>query len=193
MQVNTGKGNWAIVVVFVILIGLVLTIFPIPIDYSGLPINGTGQPTKIAAQTVPTLVNGITTLVGIVVAFSGILFGILLRDGLKDDGKGKDATFIVWGLLLIPIGYLFAAYGFLASGWFEYAVKWSISGFLVLIMIILIFYRTYAERMNLGKKEKTESDKPKPDESKPDESKPDENKTADKNKNVNVFVNVNNQ
>jgi uncharacterized membrane protein YeaQ/YmgE (transglycosylase-associated protein family) len=174
VQVNRSKGNLVIVVVFVILIGFVFTIFPIPIDYSGLPINGTGQPTKIAAQTVPTLVNGITTMVGIVVTISGILFGILLRDGLKGDDKERENTFGVLGLLLIPLGYLFVAYGFLTSGLFEYAVKWSISGFLVVAMIILIFYRTYAERMNLGKTEKTESDKPKPDES----------KTADKNKNV---------
>lgn len=137
------------VFIFLLLVGLIIValgpFFPIPIDYSGLPINGTGQPTKIAAQTVPTLVNGIATITSIIAAFGGVMLGIMFRDVSKSGQEAKRTFFSLIGYFLIAIGFLFGAYCFLVSGFFEWAVRCSIGGFLIALAGILLLYLAKAE------------------------------------------------
>ena len=93
----------------------------------------------------------------------------------------------MFGLLIVAILYPWGSYIFLTIGLYESAIKYALSRYLFAIFAILLAYLYGARRLGFAET-KTESDK-----GESDKSKPDENKSADQNKNVNVFVNVNNQ
>lgn len=180
--------EWAVIsIVFAVVAVWIVYWYQPLIDYTGVPANTTNQvTTPIAAQTVPTVINGIITSASVIIGFSGSVIGILFRDFFKEDRKA--GTFFILVILLFTFAFLYpwGAYILLTIGLFVVALRWALLEFIASLYIFIFTILISLNRLNLAKEtksEKTESDKPKPD----------ENKATDQNKNVNVFVSVNNQ
>jgi hypothetical protein len=141
---------------------------------------------KISLQNVPAVINGITASTSIVIGFIGVVVGILVREIFKGESKAKIFLLLMAFLLTVPLTYLSTVYSFLLLGYVDWAIRWALNGLVLSLFIFVVIMLFAFHRLTSGKKaglEKESSDEPKPDES----------KIADKNKNVNVFVNVNNQ
>jgi len=134
---------------------------------------------KIALQNIPTLINGITTSTSIIVAFSGAVIGFMVRDFFPSDKKAKIAFFGVMFSFAYVFMYLFWVYVFLATGGVDLALRWSLDGLLISLLIFVL-------AMLLGhyRLDKTKSDKTEPDEKEPEKNEP----KPDQSKNVNVVV-----
>jgi hypothetical protein len=124
-----------------------------------LPISGTAY--------VTTLINGITTMTSIVVAFGGVMFGaFIFHDEFKNDPKARSEYFEYLGFFIIPPMYLWISYWLLAWEQYDFAIRMSLCGFFVALLIFIGFYALNSKRLRLEKEKKTEPDKPKPDENK---------------------------
>lgn len=136
---------------------------------------------KVGLQNIPTIINGITTSTSIIVAFSGGVIAYMIRELFQTDRKAKIAFFVVFFAFIYVFVYLFWVYIFLATGVIDTALRWSLDGLLLSMLIfigimLLGYYR-------IDKLQEKKPDKPKPAES---------NGTEDDrhDKNVNIFVNV---
>lgn len=166
----------ALVVFLAITYPLILYFFPVVTD-----------------STVPTLVNGITTSMSIILALGGAVIGIVFRHDIeKDDARAKRTYIYILGLFLIILLYPWGSYLFLAQGIngyvfgtnaYGFALKYSLCGYLVALFAIMIVYVITARKWHLEEEKQPESGR----------SNSEESKTEEKSKNVNVFVNVNNQ
>jgi hypothetical protein len=127
-------------------------IFPfgiqIPIDASSLPANSTvivdGHILRavIPIQTIPSIINGLTTATAIIVGFAGTMIGFMVKDYFKNDKKGKNLLYFLSTWVIIIFGYLFVVYLFLTAGVIEIALRLSLFGLilaLVIFVCIIIF------------------------------------------------------
>ena len=101
---------------------------------------------KIALQSIPTVINGITSSTSIIVAFSGAVIGFMIRELFQSDKKARIAFFGVLLIFTYIFMYLFWVYTFLATGLIDLALRWSLDGLLLSLLIfvwtmLLGFYR----------------------------------------------------
>jgi hypothetical protein len=158
----------AIAIVFAVAYPVVLFMLPVAVD-----------------STVPTLVNGITTSMSIIIGLGGAVIGIVFRGDIeKGDSKARRIYFYALSLLIIPLIYPWGSYISLAAGtsWYVFAVRYSLDGYLVALLAIMIVYLLTARRWYLEKEEKTESDKPESAKTAQEKKKPEEAETTDVNR-----------
>jgi hypothetical protein len=92
---------------------------------------------KVGLQNIPTLINGITTSTSIIVAFSGGFIAYMLRELFQTDRKAKIAFFGVFFSFIYVFAYLFWVYIFLATGAIDVALRWSLDGLLLSLLILV--------------------------------------------------------
>jgi hypothetical protein len=100
-----------------------------------------------------SIINGLTTSTSIVVAFGGVMNGLMFRELTESNSQFRRKYFEAIGLFLIPfvlilIVYLLLALGSSYSLALEYALKFSISGFLLAFLITFSFYILIARGLN---------------------------------------------
>ncbi len=126
------------------------------IDTTGAS-NGTitvfGNTWRIAIpfQTVPTIINGITASTSIIIAFSGAFIGIMFREIFKDD---KESKTILLGVLLLfstPLAYQYVVYTYLALGFLDWALRWSLEGFLLSLTMLILTMILVTRKLDLDK------------------------------------------
>jgi len=118
----------------------------------------------IEDASVPTLVNGITTSMSIVVALGGAMIGILFRGNMDNaDPEAKKAYFFVMGLFIFPLVYPLGSYLALATNQLWFAVKYSLGGYLVALLDLIIVYLYTAKRWDFENEKQPESGKPTPE------------------------------
>lgn len=116
---------------------------------------------KISLQNIPTIINGITTSTSIIVAFSGVVIGFM-RGLFQSDKKAKTAFFTVLFAFAYIFMYLFGVYTFLATGGVDLALRWSLGGLLLSLLIFILAMLSGYYRM--GMLEERESEKMEPEE-----------------------------
>jgi hypothetical protein len=103
--------------------------------------------TQINAQSVPTIINGVTTSTSIIIAFSGTVIGIMIRDFLQDNKAAKYSLLIFFGIPLVTSAtFLFSTYyqltfagiDSLKTAW-KYSLSGLVSAFFVLFFVFLFF------------------------------------------------------
>lgn len=139
-------------------------------------------------SNVETLINGVTTSTSIIVGFSGVIAGSVVRGLLPNDEKSKTFYGKVLASFTYVFVYLFLVYFLLSLGQIDLALRWSLDGLLLALLIFVIVVLYVLNRLDKTKFEKATLEK-----EEPVEQKPEEGKTEEESKNVNVFVNVNNQ
>jgi hypothetical protein len=138
-SLNYYKKLFTIAGITIIVVAIFILFFPYQ-----LPI--------VKTTNVPTLINGVTTMTSIVVAFGGVMFGaFVFREELKDDPKARSRYYESLGLFIIPPLYLWVAYMLLAWGVYDFAVRTSLTGFLVALLVFIAFYIFNSGRLNLKK------------------------------------------
>ena len=135
---------------------------PLHIDSSNLPANSIviGQPSnntvvvrdgsiiisKISLQSVPTIINGITASISIIIGFSGAAIGIMVREIFRNDKKARQYYLSILFLFIYAFAYQLWVYQMLISGDVDIALRWSLCGLLLSILIfgsvmIVAYYR----------------------------------------------------
>ena len=115
---------------------------------------------KIALQNIPTLINGITTSTSIIVAFSGAVIGFMIRELFQSDKKAKLAFFGVFFAFIYIFMYLFWVYVFLATGGVDLALRWSLAGLLLSMLIFVGTMLLGNYRLGMLKERETEKSEP---------------------------------
>ncbi|MCJ7631367.1 hypothetical protein MUP77_03040, partial [Candidatus Bathyarchaeota archaeon] len=93
---------------------------------------------KIALQNIPSIINGITTSTSIIVAFSGAVIGFMVRDLFQSDKKARIVFFGVLVSFIYVFMYLFWVYAFLTMGGVDLALRWSLDGLLLSLLIFVL-------------------------------------------------------
>ena len=119
----------------------VVLFLPVPIDHS----------------SIPTLVNGVTTSMSIVVGLGAAVIGIVFRADIeKGDYETRKTFFAALGLFIIALIYPFGSYMSLANNGFEFALRYSLGGYLIAILGIVTVYVLTAKKWESEKEEKAE-------------------------------------
>lgn len=155
----------------------------------------------LSVQTVPSVLNGVTAVTSIIVAFTGVYIGFVLRE-IPNNTK-RDRAIRIFLMVLVPFSILsillldFYAYVYLLIGgiWFSTAILFDLSGFLwgSLILVGLFIFVNFRLNEQEGKEASIEcqsSGLPAQEEKEAENKKSDKPETKEKEKNVNVFVNV---
>jgi hypothetical protein len=111
---------------------------------------------KISLQNVPTIINGITASTSIIVGFSGAVIGIVIRELFQNDKKAREYFLGVLALFIYTFGFQFWVYSLLVSGAVDWALRWSLSGLLLSLLIfgltiIVTSYRIEVQKKNIWK------------------------------------------
>jgi hypothetical protein len=112
----------------------------LPSDYntSLMVINGNIFMAKIPIQNVPTVINGITAATSIIVGLSGAAVGIIVRELFQTNKKASYFLMSILFYFLFVFAYQFVIYILLVSGVIDMALRWSICGLLLALMIFVI-------------------------------------------------------
>ena len=152
---------------------------------------------KVGLQNIPTLINGITTSTSIIVAFSGGIIAYMLRELFPNDRKAKIAFFGISVSFIYIFSYLFWVYIFLATGVVDTALRWSLDGLLLSMLIfvgtvLLGYYRLdNAQEKKPEKPASEEANKSEKSNSDLDEQKSAQsNESKDGDKIVNITINM---
>ncbi len=110
---------------------------------------------------VPTIVNGITASTSLVLGFSGLIIGLLLREVFSKDENARSFLISIAFFFAIPIIYLFSVYFWLVLGDFNSALKTAFAGLVVAsfaFIVILLFTGYRIELYEKKKKQQTSLD-----------------------------------
>ena len=102
-----------------------------------------GLQIKLSESYIPTMINGITTSTSVVIALFIAVLGIMLRVSIeKKDFESRQFYLVGMIVLLIPIGFFWSTYLFLAMGLSTIAVTYSLDaliGALFICIVLVIF------------------------------------------------------
>lgn len=128
-----------------------------PANVSYVIVNGTLFLAKISIQTVPTIINGISTATSLIIGFTGTAIGLMYKELFRNDKKMKSALIS----LIFVIGsssffYFFLVYTFLINGLLVIALRTSMIGFLLTLLLffevlLLAFFRLAKKSETVGK------------------------------------------
>jgi hypothetical protein len=146
-------------------------------------------PITIDRNYMPTFVNGITTSISIITGLGGAVIGIVFRGDIdKGDSKARKSYFFAFSVLILPLIYPWGSYIALATDQFELAVRYSLDGYLVALLVIVAVYLLTARTWYSGKKEeseKTDSANPEPTKSEQEVGRQTE-KASEKTNKINI-------
>jgi amino acid transporter len=114
-------------------------------------------------SSIPTLVNGITASMSIAVGLGAALLGIVFRADIeKGDYETRKTFFWALGFFIIALVYPWGSYVALANNGFQFAVRYSLGGYIIALLGIIVVYILTAKRWAIEREEKAHT---KPDKS----------------------------
>ena len=112
-------------------------------------------PVTIDEASVPTLVNGITASMSIAVGLGAAILGIVFRADIeKGDFETRRTFFWALGLFIIALVYPWGSYVALGNKGFQFAVRYSLGGYIIALLGIIVVYILTAKRWEFDRKER---------------------------------------